>query len=90
MPPVAKDSAKRHSTKRVQYPFRLAGRSPGLTGIQQDRQDQRAKDSHLRLFAQISAAPHTFVQRVHRVPASSQSPTDFWFAGGGRVNHTAR
>ena len=64
MPSVTKDSAKRHSTKGVQYPSYLGGQSPGLTGIKQDREDQRAKDPDLRPFAQISAAPNINIREV--------------------------
>ena len=32
------------------------------------------------LFSQVSAAPQTFVQRVHRAAGSSQPWIDFWFA----------
>ena len=89
MPSITKDSAKRHSTKGVQSPSRVAGQSPGLTGLQQDSEDQQAKDSDLRRFAQVSAAPHTFVQRIHCAPVSCQLSINFYFAACRRVNHAA-
>ena len=49
MPTLAYDSAKRESFNGVQFPFQLAGQSPGLAGIQQDREGQRAKNSFVLL-----------------------------------------
>ena len=48
------------------------------------------KDTDLRLFAQLSAAPHTFVQRNHRYLGSSQSSIDYDFAASRRVNNAVR
>ena len=45
LPTVTKHSAKQKGIKRVQTPFQLVGQSPGLTGVQQVRQDKRAKNA---------------------------------------------
>ena len=58
MPSVTKDLVKRHNTKGVQYPSRLAGQSPGLTGIKQNREDQRAKLGPSSFCTSIGSATH--------------------------------
>ena len=57
MPPVNKYSAKQRSTKGDESPSQLAGHSSGLAGIQQEREEQRAKNSerHTLLFSDFIA-----------------------------------
>ena len=60
--------------------------------ISQDNRKNRrtsARKTNPRPFAQLSAAPQTFVQRDCRGHGSYQSSIDFWFAASGRVNHAA-
>ena len=57
--------------------------------IQQNREAQRAENSDLRLLHKVLAAPHTFVQRNHRILGASQSSIHFWFAASRWVNHVA-
>ena len=90
MSSVTKGSAKKHSTERVQRLSKLTDQGLGLTGIQQNRKDQRAKISDLRPFAQVSAAPLTFCQWIHRVPGWSQSSIHFYFATGKQVDDAAK
>ena len=76
MPSVTKDSAKRLSTEVVQSHFS----SPVRVQVSQEYNKTgrtSKRDSDLRAFAQVSAAPHTFVQRIHRAPGSSQPSNVF-------------
>ena len=60
MPPVTKNSAKSMKLSVSVLAPKIESR---LARIQQDWEDQRAKDSDIRLFAQVSAPPHTFGRR---------------------------
>ena len=95
MPPVGKDSAKRHSTKRVHLSFyeksysSLADQGPGIARVQQKQKDQRAKNSDVRPFVQVSASPHT-VHRIYCVSGSCQLSTGLGCAASRSVNHATK
>ena len=63
--------------------YSVLGLSPGLRGIQQDREDPGPKNSDRRQFAQVSAAPDITSQR-NRAPSS---PIDCYLAAGREVNY---